>query len=104
MVAVRPEPAPWFEPALPQTEARGFAEAASAVGPWPRAGSCACARRGRRRRRRRLRYADGQEQLTRLHVARAVWDAQLPDGSVLAVLYGGAGRGPRGAGRTCPRP
>ncbi|MBO4145786.1 2-succinyl-5-enolpyruvyl-6-hydroxy-3-cyclohexene-1-carboxylic-acid synthase [Kocuria rhizophila] len=86
VVAVRPEPAPWFEPGRrPETEVRGFAEAASAVGTvaegwlgaWREAGDAADAAV--------LRYADGQEQLTRLHVARAVWDASCRDGSVLVV-------------------
>lgn len=86
VVAVRPDPAPWFEPGRrPETEVRGFAEAASAVGPvaegwlsaWRGAGDAADAAV--------LRYADGQAQLTRLHVARAVWDASCRDGSVLVV-------------------
>lgn len=86
VVAVRPEPAPWFEPGRrPETEVRGFAEAASAVGTvaegwlgaWREAGDAADAAV--------LRYADGQEQLTRLHVARAVWDASCRDGAVLVV-------------------
>ncbi|WP_431696162.1 2-succinyl-5-enolpyruvyl-6-hydroxy-3-cyclohexene-1-carboxylic-acid synthase [Kocuria rhizophila] len=86
VVAVRPGPAPWFEPGRrPETEVRGFAEAASAVGTvaegwlgaWREAGDAADVAV--------LRYADGQEQLTRLHVARAVWDASCRDGSVLVV-------------------
>ncbi len=86
VVAVRPEPAPWFEPGRrPETEVRGFAEAASAVGTvaegwlgaWREAGDAADAAV--------LRYADGQEELTRLHVARAVWDASCRDGAVLVV-------------------
>ena len=83
---MRPEPAPWFEPGRrPETEVRGFAEAASAVGTvaegwlgaWREAGDAAFAAV--------LRYADGQEQLTRLHVARAVWDASCRDGAVLVL-------------------
>ena len=60
-----------------------FEEAASAVGPaepgwleaWREAGAAADAAV--------LRFADDQPSLTRLHVARAVWDAACADGSVL---------------------
>lgn len=86
LVAVRPDPAPWFEPGRrPETEVRGSAEAASAVGTvaegwlgaWREAGDAADAAV--------MRHADTQEQLTRLHVARAVWDASCRDGAVLVV-------------------
>ncbi|RLY94344.1 2-succinyl-5-enolpyruvyl-6-hydroxy-3-cyclohexene-1-carboxylate synthase [Kocuria tytonicola] len=86
VVAVRPEPAPWFVPGRrPEEEVASFAEAASAVGPvadgwlrtWREAGAAADAAV--------LRYANAQQELTRLHVARAVWDAGCQDGSVLVV-------------------
>ena len=86
VVAVRPEPAPWFVPGRrPEEEVGSFEEAASAVGPvadgwlrtWQEAGAAADAAV--------LRYANAQQELTRLHVARAVWDASCQDGSVLVV-------------------
>ncbi|RKQ36999.1 2-succinyl-5-enolpyruvyl-6-hydroxy-3-cyclohexene-1-carboxylate synthase [Kocuria tytonis] len=86
VVAVRPDPAPWFESGRrPETEVGGFEEAASAVGTaepgwleaWRDAGGVADAAV--------LRRADSQHELTRLHVARAVWDASCEDGSVLVV-------------------
>ena len=84
VVAVRPDPAPWFEYGRRPEDAVGsFEEAASAVGPaepgwlevWREAGAAADAAV--------LRFADAQPSLTRLHVARAVWDAACADGSVL---------------------
>ncbi|MDO4918364.1 2-succinyl-5-enolpyruvyl-6-hydroxy-3-cyclohexene-1-carboxylic-acid synthase [Kocuria sp.] len=86
VLAVRPGPAPWFVPGRrPETAVRSFGEAASAVGPvapgwfraWRQAGAAADAAV--------VRCADAQEGLTRLHVARAVWDASCQDGSVLVV-------------------
>lgn len=84
VIAVRPDPAPWFEHGRrPEDAAGSFEEAASAVGPaepgwleaWREAGAAADAAV--------LRFADDQPSLTRLHVARAVWDAACADGSVL---------------------
>lgn len=84
VIAVRPDPAPWFEHGRRPEDAVGsFEEAASAVGPaepgwleaWREAGAAADAAV--------LRFADDQPSLTRLHVARAVWDAACADGSVL---------------------
>ncbi|MCT2020053.1 2-succinyl-5-enolpyruvyl-6-hydroxy-3-cyclohexene-1-carboxylic-acid synthase [Kocuria marina] len=86
VIAVRPDPAPWFEHGRRPEDAVGsFEEAASAVGPaepgwleaWREAGAAADAAV--------LRFADDQPSLTRLHVARAVWDAACADGSVLVV-------------------
>lgn len=86
VVAVRPDLAPWFEPGRrSETEVPSFEEAASAVGTvtegwlgaWREAGDAADAAV--------LRFADTREELTRLHVARAVWDASCRDGSVLVV-------------------
>lgn len=86
VIAVRPDPAPWFEHGRRPEDAVGsFEEAASAVGPaepgwleaWRGAGAAADAAV--------LRFADDQPSLTRLHVARAVWDAACADGSVLVV-------------------
>jgi len=84
VIAVRPDPSPWFEHGRRPEDAVGsFEEAASAVGPaepgwleaWREAGAAADAAV--------LRFADDQPSLTRLHVARAVWDAACADGSVL---------------------
>ena len=86
VVAVRPGPAPWFVPGRRSEEEVGsFEEAASAVGPvadgwlqtWREAGAAADAAV--------MRCATAQQELTRLHVARAVWDASCQDGSVLVV-------------------
>ena len=86
VVAVRPEPVPWFDRGRrPEQEVAGFAEAAGVVGPaedgwletWQAAGAVADAAV--------LRHADSRPGLTRLHVARAVWDASCEDGSVLVV-------------------
>ncbi|GEC98075.1 2-succinyl-5-enolpyruvyl-6-hydroxy-3-cyclohexene- 1-carboxylate synthase [Kocuria varians] len=86
VVAVRPDPVPWLDPGRgSETEVRSFAEALAVVGTpdaewlptWQESGAVADAAV--------LRHADAHSGLTRLHVARAVWDASCQDGSALVV-------------------
>ena len=84
VLAVRPEPAPWFEPGRrPEETVPSFAEAARLLGPVREGWAAAWSGAALAARDRLVEAVAGTPELTGLHVADAVWQACLADGSVL---------------------